>query len=1560
MLNIPEKFQADINGNDFSIYPIVIIGEGSSAIRISINSITFHGEYYSPILLNLPSLKETIDIDKRNYRIPSLNLNISNAIVNDKRFSERVQGSLIGAKVNVRWVSPSCEVIDDAFSVYTGHVNKYTHSLEKAQVVIEDSTQQAFHREVPIENIGDSDAIAEKDRNKPIPMVYGFIDHSPCVVVNDEIFWDRLWHKWGVSNLKVVQNDFYLDVVNDYRVDDFQYYSDLELPETDDEDSVQPIAAGLPQIIWEQELDGSDDPLAPSKARLANSFLVRLGILQTEYTGKPRDIKILKHDCPLCGTYNVPPSENEWVNPVTPEDIDKITYNELNSGGDWDENAYHSGTLVGEYIADPGTYMPSFYAQGGNCSNCDYYHPGGFPTYVLEIGKGIDVNVEEERISILRVDGKGLINQNHSTHEQITNSPWWGILIVPYDFVGESDPELKSCFNGHGVQTFFEYGSSSSWVTCPTYYAREFAHIGTLDWEDLFHFPAHRVNPGFCGQNWNDGGSHDVPEYSGNPHGAEGSGLSHEQTHLVSASYEIVNFEGLNGNETYIGPSNQSFGIRLRTTVNDDGSSVVQIAPWFNSFGMHNNVFDSPGQPYDLHIKVNVNYNFRDMRFGSYMDIKNKGPYYVRTTGRDTSYLTEQGASSHIYQEDKARLPFIVRHIMTEELSLENELLGESFSETAMVDRDELGINYAFATTSRTSSKKVIEQLCSVSPFFPKFDSDGKFQIRAIKKYYLNPVPSKYMVDANTVIDFKFERTKIEQVYQGISFHYQWDYHNKNFLKKINVKLNSVSWDEADETLFYLDDLAGLEIPAFYTYDSSFYGIDSASPQILTIDDDRGKYIRTEEDARKIANWLLSWHANQHLKITFNLTIRDGLKYETGDVIGFNKRLGDINPYNIGNEGGTNYAGSVNGQTVFNHFIIISTNKKIDKVEIVAMQLHNLFIGEDDKFIDVRCSDSALDENGNINACNGLPEGGLGYFYNDGSCVYQRACCDGSVQCPDECEALLGTEACEYDCNGIPGGMAEFDCFNDCGGTAVVDECGVCGGNGPTFECCDGKPVCSLDECDYECGCLEGSEFYEYGINNDIDECPENEDGTQPQECCLDPDVATDETALQHMLAELSAVIPDVTEESIIASEQSISNAGTYVGPSGEDIDNGIEHKTWDWPNSVSKGRFLLNPKWSIYPWTKYDYNMAKTRAIYFAQYDGEDLLNPPWINEFRACYSAHIDNPDVYPIPRILGLNPQDYDDYVERLTSNNSFCGITTWGLQSEGQVFGKTLHFYPVESEENDFREITNSGGIYHPPDGRLEWEKTDKRRPDGGQIIARLFDVPVNDEGLPLVRLAGEDNVLQEDWTPDGTDANKGGGAWVYPPQSSGNDDYGFYQSTFGINTSSDSYWKDYDNGPLLEVCNTPSVNAFPLTFRMLVEIRTLYSSNMGHQLIPMFYEINFTIEGEGYGETTDWGESGGGFGGGGYGGIYDESIKYPPDKESPHTRAGDNCHRVGDINRDGSFSIMDIVALSHCIHRGDCNNSLPMPCAGDVTGDGGFNIFDLLALANCITENNCGG
>ena len=52
--------------------------------------------------------------------------------------------------------------------------------------------------------------------------------------------------------------------------------------------------------------------------------------------------------------------------------------------------------------------------------------------------------------------------------------------------------------------------------------------------------------------------------------------------------------------------------------------------------------------------------------------------------------------------------------------------------------------------------------------------------------------------------------------------------------------------------------------------------------------------------------------------------------------------------------------------------------------------------------------------------------------------------------------------------------------------------------------------------------------------------------------------------------------------------------------------------------------------------------------------------------------------------------------------------------------------------------------------------------------------------------------------------------------------------------------------------------------------------------------------------------------------------------------------------------------MDIVALSHCIHRGDCNNSLPMPCAGDVTGDGGFNIFDLLALANCITENNCGG
>ena len=179
-LILPTNFQNDIQGKDTNLVPIVIIGD----MHISTNSLTFDGQYYKPILLNVPSLKESIDIEKRNYKINNISLSISNYEYEGARFSDTVTGSLINTEVGIYWVSPSSQSIDDTLLMFKGQVRRYTHDDEKVSLAVEDKSQITLHKDLPLEEnyLGDEDHTPDKYKNKPIPMVYGIVDRSPCVV----------------------------------------------------------------------------------------------------------------------------------------------------------------------------------------------------------------------------------------------------------------------------------------------------------------------------------------------------------------------------------------------------------------------------------------------------------------------------------------------------------------------------------------------------------------------------------------------------------------------------------------------------------------------------------------------------------------------------------------------------------------------------------------------------------------------------------------------------------------------------------------------------------------------------------------------------------------------------------------------------------------------------------------------------------------------------------------------------------------------------------------------------------------------------------------------------------------------------------------------------------------------------------------------------------------------------------------------------------------------------------------------------------------------------------
>ena len=100
-LTVPTNFKANLQGHDTNLVPIVIIGTEAGGIRISTNSLTYNGYQYRPVLLNIPSLKESIDIEKRNYKISSINLDISNMPYMGSRFSEIATDSLINTNVDI-------------------------------------------------------------------------------------------------------------------------------------------------------------------------------------------------------------------------------------------------------------------------------------------------------------------------------------------------------------------------------------------------------------------------------------------------------------------------------------------------------------------------------------------------------------------------------------------------------------------------------------------------------------------------------------------------------------------------------------------------------------------------------------------------------------------------------------------------------------------------------------------------------------------------------------------------------------------------------------------------------------------------------------------------------------------------------------------------------------------------------------------------------------------------------------------------------------------------------------------------------------------------------------------------------------------------------------------------------------------------------------------------------------------------------------------------------------------------------------------------------------------
>ena len=202
-LSLPQYFAEDIQKRDTSLVPIVVFGNYdpngtdwlSSVYRISTNNITYAGQYYRPLLLNIPSIKESIDYKSKKHKISSITLSVSNLIHNNERFSEWIDSNIMNMECRIFWITPRSKNLrfydlgvdyneESAFQIFYGKVRRYSHDNKNVSIQIEDQSQEKLHKDLPLTDnwLGDQEDVPGKYKGKPVPMVYGEVNGSPCVI----------------------------------------------------------------------------------------------------------------------------------------------------------------------------------------------------------------------------------------------------------------------------------------------------------------------------------------------------------------------------------------------------------------------------------------------------------------------------------------------------------------------------------------------------------------------------------------------------------------------------------------------------------------------------------------------------------------------------------------------------------------------------------------------------------------------------------------------------------------------------------------------------------------------------------------------------------------------------------------------------------------------------------------------------------------------------------------------------------------------------------------------------------------------------------------------------------------------------------------------------------------------------------------------------------------------------------------------------------------------------------------------------------------------------------
>lgn len=166
-------------------YLVQIISQDRT-FYLGTNAFTVDDIFYDDIIEKISGASESIDLFTKKIKLSGTTIVINNGKIDyQSRFSDKIQGEMFGAVVDIYIKSASCDTLQDCIKISSLQITRITHDDKTLTISTEDRYIDEFHKELPLteDTLYEGVDTFVGDNESRIPILYGHLKEAPAVAI---------------------------------------------------------------------------------------------------------------------------------------------------------------------------------------------------------------------------------------------------------------------------------------------------------------------------------------------------------------------------------------------------------------------------------------------------------------------------------------------------------------------------------------------------------------------------------------------------------------------------------------------------------------------------------------------------------------------------------------------------------------------------------------------------------------------------------------------------------------------------------------------------------------------------------------------------------------------------------------------------------------------------------------------------------------------------------------------------------------------------------------------------------------------------------------------------------------------------------------------------------------------------------------------------------------------------------------------------------------------------------------------------------------------------------